>query len=257
MHGLFFLASLLLLDLTASHAQIGPSPAATNTPNYGIYGSAPTPGTCGTPVWAILEDYPEVEGGLYYKLPLNGLGNFNFWYTYDGNGFLSGGSYKVTYRNLYNVNCYGTGDLVTNPPYSPNSAHTNGRQVRPFNLAGGYYTTPFGIHGIALAQIPGRGGATAPLENASANAGHNDYYFPYKSRTNGIGWFSIYYTSLTDNGFILRNPSNYFVRITGNYMGCNYMWTSPEFLWLADWGAIYEVDLGTISIASTDLGCQP
>ena len=34
-----FAIALFSLNLSVSYAQIGPSPNATNTPNYGIYGS--------------------------------------------------------------------------------------------------------------------------------------------------------------------------------------------------------------------------
>ena len=89
---LLLIVTVVTLSLTASFAQIG---------NLGVYGSAPTPAatpfTCGTPTKVRMESYPEIDGGLNMTLPLNGYKNFNFYYTEDGNGFLSGGGYKLTY----------------------------------------------------------------------------------------------------------------------------------------------------------------
>jgi hypothetical protein len=131
---------------------------------------------------------------------------------------LSGGGYIVTYLNVNQVNCYGTGNIVT---YSPNRAHTNGVQVRPFNLGG--YTTPRGIHGIVLAKIPGGGGATAPLENAVAAVGPG---YIYNVKTNGIGYFSIYYTIYGSDGFLPKTAA-YYTRISGYYNNCLYTWDDP------------------------------
>ena len=257
--------SMFLLGLSTSYAQIGPSPAATNTPNYGIYGSAPTPAstpfTCGTPRYAKIEDFPVTAGdenAFSQILPLNGLKNFNFYYTADGSGFLSGGGYKVTYLNAnQTTNCYGLGNIVT---YSPDHGHTNGVQVRPFNL--GSYTTPRGIHGIILAKIPGGGGATAALENAVASV----YFGIHKAKTNGVGYFSIYYSISGADGFLTRAAA-YSTHISGVYNNCPYTWDDPlESIWQVSIGSpddptYYvqggESDIGTITLESQVTGCQP
>src|SRR5690242_15094273 len=73
-------------------------------------------------------------------MAVNGLTNFNLYYSVDGLGFFSGGTYKVTYLGADQTTSYGY-DVVT---YSPNSHHTNGVEVRPFNNPP---ATPRGIHG--------------------------------------------------------------------------------------------------------------
>ena len=67
------------------------------------------------------------EDPITITLPLNGYKNFNFYYTEDGNSFLSGGGYTVTYKNSSGTNCYGNSDFVV---YNPNGSHTNGVAVR-------------------------------------------------------------------------------------------------------------------------------
>lgn len=258
--------SIFLFGITAS-AQIGPSPNATNTPNYGIYGSAPTPAgtpfTCGDARYAKLELYPDPtqgEGLVSWSqtVPLNGLKNFNFYYTSDGIGFLSGGGYRVTYQNASHVNCYGLiGDIVT---YSPNRAHTNGVQVRPFN---GNLPSPLGIHGYVFVKIPGGDGATAPLENAIVSVGETAVFFPYKAKTNGVGFFSIYYSSQTPGEF-LPPDNNYYFKISGVFNNCSFNYDGFA-IWLPYYGpgdpqhyvTFANEDQGTILLESTVQGCQP
>ncbi|MBK8466386.1 MAG: hypothetical protein IPL32_11195 [Chloracidobacterium sp.] len=244
------------------NAQIGPSPNATSTPNYGIYGTAPTPAgtpwTCGTPAYANLQDYPEVEGGLNYTLPLNGSGNFNFYYNSDGTGFLSGGGYRVGYLNSSGASCYGSGDIVT---YSPNSNHTNGVQVRPFNSPP---SIPYGVHGFVLAKIPGGGGSTTPLANATASLANFDtpgLYF-WKEKTNGIGYVSIYYSSDNPDEF-LPYGSVYDLKISGimsfGSTKCTFIWNpgSYDIIWVPAGGYLHDYDFGTITITSSSTGCAP
>lgn len=257
-----------MLSVSSVFAQIGPSPAATNTPNLGIYGSAPPPPQngfpCGPPRYANLELYPDPtqgEGLTSWNqiLPLNGLKNFNFYYTADGAGFLSGGGYRVTYLNVNYENCYGLlGDIVT---YSPNRLHTNGVQVRPFNL--GAYTTPRGIHGVILARVPGGGGNTVPLADALASVGNGIY----KAKTNGIGYFSIYYAnSGTGNGFLPYASQYSDAKVTGFIGNCYYEWNDDVArVWVVNTldnnpgyyveGA--EADIGTKIVSSLTPGCAP
>ncbi len=255
-------AFCLILLFSTSYSQIG---------ELGIYGSAPTPAStpfpCGPPRYARINHYPDYGEGdglpsWSQTVPLNGLKNFNFYYTASGTGFLSGGpvlgGYIVTYLNSSQVNCYGSGDIVT---YTPNSGYTNGVQVRPFN---GSLTTPLGIHGTVLARIPGGGGVTAPLKNAIASVGPAN---SHKAITNGAGYFSIYYSLIygADGGF-LPSSAVYYTRISGEYDKCTYTWDDPlGSIYLIFGGPeepIYYVfgadpDIGTITLESTSPGCQP
>jgi hypothetical protein len=238
-----------------------PAPTLPNTPNYGIYGSAPTatatPFTCGTPTKVNLQTYPVIDDGINITLPLNGYKNFNFYYTEDGNGFLAGGGYTVTYLNSSGTNCFGSGDIVS---YSPNSSHTNGVQVRPFY---GGLTTPRGVHGIFLAKIPGGGGATTPLANATVSLGQSGY-FPNKEKTNGIGYYSIYYSSFNPADFFPYSPATYDWRVSGILgfdVKCTYSRDDRmgDVIWVPLGGYIVgaEYDLGTIILTSSTPGCQP
>lgn len=256
--------SILFLGITALQAQIGPSPQATNTPNFGIYGSAPTPSstpwTCGDPRYARITTYPEMDpsDGFSQTIPLNGLKNFNFYYNADGTGFLSGGGYRVRYLNASQANCY-PDDIVS---YSPNRAHTNGVQVRPFNSP---TLTPLGMSGVVLARIPGGGGTTTYLENAIAAVGDNAPIFPERAKTNGLGYFSIYYSTQNPGEFVFPDTA-YDIRISGFQNGCSYVWERSRWVvWLPFYGlgdpqhyvTGAEQGLGTIIIDSLDPGCQP
>lgn len=250
---IFLLAvSFFLFSVASTHAQIG---------NLGIYGTAPTPAstpfTCGTPTKVNLQDYPAVDGGTNITLPLNGYNNFNFFYTEDGNGFLSGGGYTVSYRNSSGTNCYGSGDNVT---YSPNSGHTNGVQVRPFNTSSG----PYGVHGFVLAKIPGGGGTTTPLSNATASLGINVYL--WKEKTNGNGYVSIYYSSWEPGYFLPYSGPPYDLKISGSLkfglINCTYNWNPNyhDIIWRPDGSYVNlgaDFDFGTITIESSTSGCQP
>lgn len=255
--------SILFFGVTSIYAQIG---------NLGIYGSAPTPEstpfTCGEPRYARLSPYPDLTAGegipstnWTYTLPLNGPKNFNFYYSSDGMGFLSGGGYSVTYLNSGNVNCYGNPDIVTYRNFGP---HTSGVQVRPFNPPPPGGATTVGIHAIVRAMIPGGGGTTTvPLEDATAYTITGGYLI--NARTNGNGYFSLYYGNANPNIFLpdINHPDVY---IAGVYNGCTYTWFDPSPLWepesdpnspayYANEGA--ESNLGTINIASGSPGCAP
>lgn len=210
--------SIFFLGITSTLAQIG---------NLGIYGSAPTPaGTafpCGTPEYARIEPYPDYAAGDDFPswsqtLPLNGVKNFNFFYTANGQGFLSGGGYKVRYFNASQATCYGSGDIVT---YSPNSGHTNGVQVRSFNPVPTGQPTPLGIYGTILVKIPGGGGATAPLENADVAVTDSIPALGWRAKTNGSGFFSIYYSSQNVLEFVPPDNVLHFYA-SGMYGGCPY-----------------------------------
>lgn len=181
----------------------------------------------GMPVLRDSPPFPTLKAGYLYTLPLNGLKNYNFFYTADGNGFLSGGGYQVTYLNASLATCYGPSDIVD---YSPNRAHTNGVQVRPFN---GTLTEPRGVHGIAKGLVPNGGGAVVPLENAvvfltAAGAG-----VP-KAKTNGNGYFSIYYDSQTAQSF-LPDIFHWTISVQGFYNGCLYTGSyGDQTIWMPD-----------------------
>jgi len=245
--------SFFVIGLTSLNAQIG---------NLGIYGGAPTPAstpfTCGTPTKANLQTYPEVDEGVNITIPLNGHKNFNFFYTEDGNGFLAGGGYKVTYLNSSGTNCYGSGDIIT---YSPNSGHTNGAQVRAFNNSSG----PYGVYGTVLAKIPGGGGTTTPLENATATLTLSA--LTWKEKTNGNGYVNIYYSSREPGTFLPYAGPPYDLAVSGmmsfGSLKCTYTYTNPigpYVIWRPDdtyvnLGAVY--DFGTLTLESSTSGCAP
>jgi hypothetical protein len=161
-----------------------------------------------------------------YVIPVNGLTNFNFYYTSDGTNFLPGGTYKVTYKSLSQSLGY---DIVT---YSPNAGHTNGVQVRPFNNPP---ATPRGINGVLTGYT--KLGAVVPLSNITVIA------LPYfggnspRVLTNADGYFSVYYENDNPNQFLhVSAPFNYeYYRliISGVMNGCAYTLTTdpPGFVW--------------------------
>lgn len=248
--------SLFILNLIPTYAQIG---------NLGIYGSAPTasptPFTCGDIRYARLELYPsDAEGdgiGWNYIIPVNGLKNFNFFYTADGTGFLSGGGYKVTYLNASQVNCYGISDVVY---YRANAGHTIGVQVRPFNNPP---ATPLGIHGIFRGYVPGGSGSTVALENALVFISYPGVPL-IRAKTNGIGYYSIYYGNENPNVFV-PPINNWSLLFQGYYNGCGYSHTYTGIIWFPvtdpNSPAYYvngaEWDHGTLTLTSPDPGCQP
>lgn len=177
----------ILLTATSAISQIG---------QLGIYGSAPE--NYRTNVrYVLLQDYPEYDGGLIYFLPVNGRSNFNFYYNPDGTGFLPTGTYKLTYLNGTLNTSYGD-DIVY---YSANSGHTNGVQIRAFYNPP---STPLGVHGVVKVYVPGGGGTTTPLENATIRirplGGGDDVL----AQTNANGYFSVYYENDNFGHFLVR-----------------------------------------------------
>ncbi|MFN0277865.1 MAG: hypothetical protein ACKVRN_04600 [Pyrinomonadaceae bacterium] len=174
---------------------------------------------------------------------------------------MSGGGYLVTYLNASQVNCYGNGDIVT---YTPTSRYDNGVQTRPFNPPPPGGPTTLGLHGIVKIVIPGGGGALAPLVNATVWA-TNGQGFSAFVRTNGLGYFSVFYDN--DNPNIFWSPVNHpTIRITGTYNNCVYRAEDFGPVWLpnfdpnspyyyANLGA--EADLGTMIGFTSTPGCGP
>lgn len=263
---------MALLSLTSANAQIGPSPDATNTPNYGIYGSAPkaesTPFTCGEPAFATINLYPDTTQGdgippWSQTVPLNGYKNFNFYYNDSGTGFLSGGGYIVTYTNASGTNCYGSGDIVS---YSPNGNHTNGTQVRPFYLGTTGYemTIPRGVHGLVLVKIPGGGGTTTALANATATLTLG--VLTWREKTNGIGYVDVYYSSRLPGTFLPYAEQPYDLSISGvktfGSLTCTFTYSSPigpYVIWRPDGSYVNlgaEFDFGTLTLSGTG-SCAP
>jgi hypothetical protein len=244
-------AMLLLLGTSPLFAQIG----GISQP-LGIYGSVPVASRPNVRFVRV-----EVNGcsgcRVVQTTPVNGLSNFNIFYTWDGANFLTGGTYKLTYLDASLTTSYGT-DIVT---YSPNSHHTNGVQVRAFNSPP---ATPRGIHGIYQGYIPGGGGTVAPLENGTVYISAAGGYYE-QARSNGDGYYSIYYDNSYPNSFVpaITNWNLYF-SLTLN--GCAYndlrqddiIWNpstdpnSPNY-----YVAGAEVDLGTRILTSTTPGCAP
>ena len=192
---------MFLLGFSSSYAQIG---------QLGIYG-APTIIVRANVRYVRLEDYPVCECNFSYTLPVNGHKNFNFYYTPDGMGFLPGGGYKVSYLAADQSTVYGY-DIVS---YSPNSGHTNGVATRAFYDPP---STPLGIHGTVYGYNSGNS-SVAPINNLRVLSilGSEAEY----SKTNGNGFFSLYYTHGNTGGF-LPAGDHWSVRITGYQDGCRY-----------------------------------
>lgn len=190
-------------------------------------------------------------------LPLNGLKNFNFYYSADGNGFLSGGGYRVNYLNSSGSNCYGSGDIAV---YSPNGGHTNGVEVRPF---AGTLTEPLGVYGTVLAEIPGGGGATTPLVNATVALADPDPLFLWKAKTNGNGYFSIYYSSFAPGEFLPWNPAYDAFKVSGvlqfdRSLTCVYEHLDYNgVIWMPNGDYLTSFPMGTLTLRSETPGCEP
>jgi hypothetical protein len=208
---------MFLLGISQSYAQIGP---------LGIYGSAPE-SIRPYVRYVRLDFYPCTGCRTILIAPLNGLKNFNIYYTADGMGFLSGGGYKLTYVDASLTTSYGY-DIVT---YSPNVGHTNGVQVRPFNIPPPFPTSPRGIHGIVNGY--NAGGSIVPLHDLTVlgSLGSDSQY----TKTNGDGYFSLYYSYAIPIGF-LGAGDHRTLYITGGQDGCYYSYTlsGANVLWSPD-----------------------
>lgn len=169
------IASVFLLSISNVSAQIG---------ELGIYGSVPE-GSRDSIRYVYLQTVMAYDGSPDHFLPVNGLGNFNFYYEPSGQGFIPADTYRVWYFAANKTTNYGY-DTVS---YSPNGGHTNGEEVRPFNDPPG---TPRGVHGIIYGRI---GGVDYPIPNAQILALPSFQFgqFGVQSRSNGDGFFSLYY----------------------------------------------------------------
>ncbi len=209
--------------LVVSLIAIGFSPANAQIGNLGIYGS-PVVTIRGNVQYARLDPDlpPNAEcDGCEQILPLNGLKNFNFWYTPDGKAFLAGGSYKVSYWDANLTTRYGDYDYVS---YSPNSTHTNGVQVRAFNNPP---STSLGLHGVIL--VYDENNNVVPLPNADVTAipVFNQTFGGASVRSNGNGYFSFYYKQSGSPDLFLPVESSlgsecYYLIISGSLGKCGY-----------------------------------
>lgn len=216
--------SCLALSNSPVNAQIGPNLANP----LGIYGSAPVAVRANVR-YVRLENYPEVEGGLSYVIPVNGATNFNFFYTPDGFGFLSGGGYKVTYLGANQTTSYGS-DIVT---YQPNVRHTNGVKVRDFNILSGA-SASLGIHDVVRIYVPNGGGAVTFLPDALIRASSHQGGPLVFVRTNGNGYFSVYYNNGSTGSFLNGYLTHWDFYISGTYGGCSYAYNAAptNAIWL-------------------------
>jgi len=215
-----FVVSLFMLGLSTSYAQIG---------NLGIYGSAPT-GSGMDLRYVRLDPYPDIGcESCEYVLPLNGLKNFNFYYTVDGLGFLSGGSYRLTYLDASLVPSGLRGEIVS---YTPNADHTNGVTVRDFNPVPTGQPTPLGIHGVIRGYD--LSGAVVPIKNALVRTSIASYIV--FARTNGNGFFSVYYANEGPVNQFLYNAPHPSLLIHTIQNGCSYSYFVPphEIVWAPD-----------------------
>lgn len=205
---LVFVLSLVTLGLSTSYAQIG---------SLGIYGSAPEAVWSNVRYARLDPDVPPwaESDGSEYIMPLNGHKNFNFYYVPGGNGFLGGGNYKISYWNASLTTRYGEYEYVT---YSPNSDYTNGIQVRAFNdpPSSGHF---LGIHANVYGYAPG-GQTVVPLNNMSVTSTLGSY--TDHARTNGNGYFSLYYADGFHPGTFLPSGDHWHIIIYGSQNGCTY-----------------------------------
>lgn len=205
---LLVVISILTLGLSTSYTQIG---------DLGIYGSPPVSYRDNVR-FVRLERYPATgDNVLVQTLPVNGLKNFNFFYTPDGENFLPGGGYRVFYLGSDEVTVYGY-DIVS---YSPNSSHTDGVKVRDFNSPP---STPRGVHGYVWARI---NGIDYPFANANIVVyGESPENHHATLRANGNGFFDAYYTNGLSGSFLPIDPNieheHYNMIVTGSLNGCAF-----------------------------------
>ncbi len=223
--------------------------------NLGIYGSVPEEHEDDI-VYVYLQNlYPAYETETDHFRPVNGVGNFNIYYLPDGTSFVPGGTYRVWYFGKDKTTTYGY-DVVN---YNPNSGHTNGYEVRPFNsTVPPGPPPPLGVHGTVLAKIPGQGGVTTPLSTAVARVGHGGLY-PYRAAANGNGYLSIYYSSQDSNEFLPYDVA-YDFEISATLPGtnCYYRFQEDRYvIWVPSEGYIAEAGFGTMTLQSQTPGCQP
>jgi hypothetical protein len=212
---------MFLIGLSPTYAQIG---------ELGVYGSVPEEDAEDI-YYVYLQDlYPPMEGTVDHFLPVNGLKNFNFYYSpglSNGIQFLPAGTYRVHYYGADKTTHYGY-DQVT---YSPNSGHTNGVEVRPFNNPP---ATPRGVHGIIYGRLDS---GDYPLENAQVLALGLFTSALVQSRANANGYFSIYYKNGYGAQFLpvyfgTSPPAEYYhLSISGSVNGCFFSGYYSDVLW--------------------------
>ncbi|CAN5365615.1 hypothetical protein BH10ACI3_BH10ACI3_21220 [soil metagenome] len=211
---LILVVSIFLLGLSTTNAQIG---------QLGIYGSVPEASRSSIR-YVLIETNPAVDEGFSMIVPVNGLGNFNIYYSPDGMGFVPAGSYRIYYLNASRTTNYGYDDVG----YIPNSGHTNGVQVRAFNSPP---STPRGIHGVVYGY--NSLGSVVALHDLTvwSYLGADSQY----AKTNGAGYFSVYYANGIVNEF-LGTGDHRDVWITGSQDGCNYVGHVPgsDIIWSPD-----------------------
>lgn len=236
--------ALLTIGVSSTNAQIG---------NLGIYGRVPD-AHAEDIVYVYLVSHPAWDGSPDHFRPVNGLGNFNLYYTPDGTDFIPSSSYRVWYFGKDKTTTYGYDDVA----YTANSGNTNGYQIRAFNNPPSW---PVGVHGVVLAKIPGQGGTTTAHTNATISlAGIPGFYF-YKAKTNGNGYASVYYNSVNSSEF-LPYSEVYDLKISGTLtfgeLECDYLFYDDDaVIWTPPEGYVYQYDLGTITLQSEDPGCAP
>lgn len=208
---------MFLIGLSSTYAQIG---------ELGIYGSVPEEDAEDI-YYVYLQPYPAwYEAPPNHFRPVNGLGNFNFYYLPDGTGFIPSGSYRVWYYGADQTTTYGY-DVVN---YASNSNHTAGHQIRPFNIPDPEPKLPLGIYGDvrgynAEGEIVDLYGLEVMAFDLSPGQG--------RAKTNGNGFFSIYYGTTGLTGFLEtgRHPTLWIMGDTPD--GCHYFKAIPgaDIIW--------------------------
>ena len=188
----FFLLSFFLLAET-TQAQVG------------VFGGVPLfqdP----TPVrYVRLQEYEanaETPNPINITIPVNGIKNYVHYYDQSGS-FIPGGRYKLTYLaadRITPVSVPGIGSTEGPFTYSPNARFTNGFQVRPTNSGA---NGALGIQGIVNASQNINGSEViAPLYDATVLVFDLQTNLIATGKTNGNGFFSIYYTNGSDKNFV-------------------------------------------------------
>ena len=246
---LVLVISIFSLGLSTSYAQIG---------DLGIYGSVPEDYRANTRYVKVESNDTDYNYG--YTLPVNGLKNFNFYYSSSGYGFLPGQHYTVSYWNDSLTTMYAS-EIVN---YIPNSGHTNGTQVSTaFNSPP---STPRGMHGRVYGRI---GGVNYPFPNARVSTVPSLQNVTLDVTTNDDGYFYAYYQNGNAKQFLPVHPTIlveiYRVVITGTLNGCGFGSLVPLDAEWAPYNSIYpnlssyfvtdaELDVGDIVI--TPNGCS-
>ncbi len=232
--------------MSNTNAQISPL----NAP-LGIYGTVPDGPNRENVHYVYLISEPALDGSPDHFLPVNGLKNFNFYYLPDGTGFIPAGGYRVWYFGANKTTSYGFDDVN----YTPNAGYTDGEEVRPFYVPDPEPKLPLGVHGVVRGYNAEGQIVDLPGLQVTAYRNINGVLREGKAKTNGDGFFSVYYGTVgTTSGFLEASPHPTILITTPEEIGgCTY------FLLDTSGNTIYDPVTGSganyfVSGASAPLG---